>query len=110
LRRLDAQAARNLHRWTDFVHGVRYGVVMSMIRKKLYRIGDMVKVKAISPPCYSLPDELPDGATVKVVGKICGYDDVEYEGKIFRISMVLIESGYETKRSGMWPDRERRIC
>jgi hypothetical protein len=80
---------------------------MSMIRKKLYRIGDMVKVRAVNPPVYSLPDGLPNGATVKVVGKICGYDDVEYEGKVFRVSMVLIDSGYETTPGGTWPDRER---
>jgi hypothetical protein len=80
---------------------------MSMIRKKLYRIGDMVKVKAVNPPVYSLPDGLPDGATAKVVGKVCGYDDVEYEGKIFRVSMVLVDSGYETEPSKMWPDCER---
>jgi hypothetical protein len=68
---------------------------MSMIYKKRYGVGDMVQVKAISPPCYALPAGLPDGATVKVVGKDCGYDDVEYEGKIFRVSMVLVDSGFE---------------
>jgi hypothetical protein len=81
---------------------------MSTIYKKPYAIGDTVKVQAIRAPCYSLPDGLPNGATVKVVGKVYGYDDVEYQGKIFRVSMVLVESGYDTKPSG--PDRERLVA
>ena len=65
-----------------------------MVIKKQYGIGDFVKVKAIDPPVYSLPDGLPDGATVKVVRRDIGYDDVEYEGKVYEVSMVLIDSGY----------------
>jgi hypothetical protein len=65
-----------------------------MMVKKFYRAGDMVQVRAIVPPCYKLPSGLPDGATVTVIRTHVGYDDVEYQGRIFTVPMVLIDSGY----------------
>ena len=67
---------------------------MAHIVKKPINIGDTVKVKAINPPCYSLPDGLPDGATVKVVGEDIGSNDGEYNARVFHVSSVLVESGY----------------
>lgn len=67
---------------------------MAHIVKKDYKIGDMVEVKVINPPCYSLPDGLPDSATVKVVGEDIGSNDVEYNGRVFHVSSVLVDSGY----------------
>jgi len=79
--------------------------------KKPYHPGDMVKVKAMTPPCYALPDGLPDGATVKVLNRDIGYDDVEYEGKVYCVSMTLVDSGYEPlPENTPWlrPDHYRR--
>jgi hypothetical protein len=65
-----------------------------MLIKRPYRAGDTVKVKSINPPVYSLPDGLPDCATVKVIERGVGYDRVEYGGQVFSVSMVLIDSGH----------------
>ena len=64
-----------------------------MIYEKPYQAGDLVKVKAMDPPVYQLPDGLPNGATVKVLRKDIGYTDVEFEGKAYRVPMVLIDNG-----------------
>ena len=73
---------------------------MSFVSKKNYKIGDLVKVTAIDPPCYELPPDLLDGATVKVIGKAIGYDTVEYGGRTYHLSMVLIDSGQDTLPAG----------
>lgn len=65
----------------------------TVIYEKPYQAGDMVKVKAMDPPVYQLPDGLPNGATVKVLRKDVGYTDVEFEGKEYRVPMVLIDNG-----------------
>jgi hypothetical protein len=63
-----------------------------MIYEKPYKVGDMVKVKAMDPPVYQLPEGLPDGATARVLRKDVGYTNIEYEGKEYRVPMVLIEN------------------
>lgn len=73
--------------------------------KNSYKIGDMVKVEAIDPPCIALPEGLPDGATVKIVAIHTGYEDVEYEGKIYHVSMVLIDSGHQSL-GAIWEERK----
>lgn len=65
-----------------------------MLIKRQYKAGDVVRVKAINPPCYALPEGLPNGATVKVIRRHTGFDEVEYGGRVFDVSMVLIDSGY----------------
>ena len=72
-------------------------------RKKAYRTGDIVKIRYWTG-ADPIPDGLPDGISVKVVGCDNGSNDVEFEGKVFRVSKTCIDSGLEHWVDGKWTD------
>lgn len=81
----------------------------SMIcRKKDYKIGD--SVTAVN--CwggYRLPNEVPEGTTVKVVGRESGYTQFIFQEKQFVVSEACIVSGWEYRFNGKWRDENDAI-
>lgn len=72
-------------------------------RKKNYQIGDSV----IVVNCwggYRLPNEIPEGTTVKVVGREAGYAQIAFQGRQFIVSEACIVSGWEYRFNGKWRD------
>jgi hypothetical protein len=72
-------------------------------RKKNYIIGDSVVVKHCWGG-YQLPSDLPEGVTVKVVGREIGCALVQFQGKQFTVFIACVESGWEYRINGKWRD------
>ena len=64
---------------------------MKSSRKRINYIEKMAKVRS-GIGGYELPDGLPEGATVRIVGFDIGHFEVEYEGQRFKISMTCVEN------------------
>jgi hypothetical protein len=63
------------------------------------RVGDMVKKRQCLNR-YRLPEGLPEGAKVKVVGA----RDIEFEGRRFRMAMPCVNDGLEYWVEGKWKE------
>jgi hypothetical protein len=80
-----------------FGHGQRMSqrfwqtVGMKKNRRRINYIGKNARVRSCFDG-YSLPDGLPEGATVRIVGFDFGHFEVEYEGHAFRVSMTCVEN------------------
>jgi hypothetical protein len=59
--------------------------------RRINYVGRMAKIRSCFED-YQLPEGLPEGATVRIVGFDIGHFDVEHEGRTFRISMVCVEN------------------
>lgn len=59
--------------------------------RRINYIGKMAKVRS-SFGDSRLPDGLPEGAAVKIVGFNIGQFEVEHGGRTFRISMTCVEN------------------
>ena len=72
-----------------------------MMFQKTYRVGDHVMVHSVHGG-YSLPDGLPERATVRVVAMSPGTRTVEHDGRRFEVAMaVLTPAGScDTQNSG----------
>lgn len=64
---------------------------MKNSRKRIDYIGKFARVRS-SFEDSQLPDGLPEGATVKIVGFDIGHFDVEHRGRKFKISMSCVEN------------------
>ena len=62
--------------------------------KKSRRINYVGKVAKVRSDFDSvpLPEGLPEGASVRIVGFDIGHFDVEHQGRRFRISMACVEN------------------
>jgi len=60
-------------------------------RRRINYVGKLAKVRS-SFTDQPLPDGLPEGATVKIVGFDIGHFDVEHKGRRFKISMMCVEN------------------
>ena len=60
-------------------------------RRKINYVGKLAKVRSAFDG-YRLPQGLPEGAVVKIVGFTSGHFDVEHRGKRFNISMACVEN------------------
>jgi len=72
-------------------------------RKKNYQIGDSV----IVVNCwggYRLPNEIPEGTTVTVIGREAGYARIVFQERQFIVSEACIVSGWEYRYNGKWRD------
>jgi hypothetical protein len=64
---------------------------MKSSRRRINYIGKVAKVRS-GLGGYELPNELPEGATVTIVGFDIGHFEVEYEGQRFKITMTCVEN------------------
>lgn len=81
----------------------------SMIcRKKDYHIGDFVTAVNCFGG-YRLPNEVPEGATVKLLGREAGYAQIGFQEKQFIVSEACIVSGWEYKLNGRWRDESDAV-
>jgi hypothetical protein len=71
------------------------------IRERDYKIGDVVFTKHC-PYAYRLPEGLPEGVRVHVLGRESGTTIVLFQGKHFRISMTCVDNGRECQVNGRW--------
>lgn len=72
-------------------HTSRYAGFMNKTRKRINYIGKIARVRSTFDG-YELPDGLPEGANVKIVGFDIGHFDVEHRGRKFKIPMVCVEN------------------
>ena len=82
-----------------------------MIRKRLFRIGQRVKIHDSGKDggnAYPLPPGWHDGEEVTVIGFDHGYARVLGEGKETTVFIVNIDCGWEEWVDGKW--RERKPC
>lgn len=64
---------------------------MNKSRRRINYVGKVARVRS----CFEampLPEGLPEGSTVKIVGFDIGHFEVEHEGRNFRIAMVCVEN------------------
>jgi hypothetical protein len=64
---------------------------MNINRRRINYVGKVAKVRS----CFDsaqLPEGLPEGSTVRIVGFDFGHFDVEFRGRHFRISMSCVEN------------------
>lgn len=64
---------------------------MKLNRRRINYVGKVAKVRSGFDGA-PLPEGLPEGATVRIVGFDFGHFDVEFRGRRFRISMVCVEN------------------
>jgi hypothetical protein len=64
---------------------------MKTSQRRINYVGKVAKVRS-SFGGSSLPDGLPEGSAVKIVGFDIGHFDVEHKGRKFRISMMCVEN------------------
>ncbi|HHY86042.1 MAG TPA: hypothetical protein GYA07_11015 [Verrucomicrobia bacterium] len=64
---------------------------MKITKKKVNYIGKKATVRSCFGG-YSLPDGLPEGATVEIVGFDIGCFDVRFGRKTFRVPMACVEN------------------
>ena len=64
---------------------------MKTNRRRINYIGKLAKVRSVFGG-YPLPDGLPEGARVKIVGFDIGHFEVEHDGRKFKISMMCVEN------------------
>jgi hypothetical protein len=64
---------------------------MRIKNKRVNYIGRMARVRS-SFDGEALPDGLPEGATVRIVGFEIGRFGVEHQGRMFKIPMICVEN------------------
>jgi hypothetical protein len=64
---------------------------MKNSKRRINYIGKVAKVRS-NFDGYQLPDGLPEGSAVKIVGFDIGHFDVEHMGRRFKISMTCVEN------------------
>jgi hypothetical protein len=70
---------------------------MKNLHRRINYLGKVAKVRSDFDGGHHLPEGLPEGATVRIVGFDIGHFDVEYEGQHFRIPMACVENLH-----GLW--------
>jgi hypothetical protein len=61
-------------------------------KKRINYVGKVARVRSGMDADESLPNGLPEGSTVKIVGFDIGHFDVEHDGREFKISMNCVEN------------------
>ncbi len=69
----------------------RYAWVMKTNARRINYVGKIARVRSCFDG-YPLPEGLPDGSNVRIVGFDIGHFDVEYKGRRFTISMACVEN------------------
>ena len=69
----------------------RYASFMKSNVRRINYIGKVARVRS-SFDGYELPEGLPSGSNVRIVGFDIGHFDVEYKGRRFKISMACVEN------------------
>lgn len=64
---------------------------MNNTKRKINYVGKVAKVRSAFED-HQLPDGLPEGAAVMIVGFDTGHFDVEHRGRKFKISMTCVEN------------------
>lgn len=77
--------------------------VPMICRKKDYQIGDSVTVVNCWGG-YRLPNEVPEGSIVTVVGREAGRARIAFQEKQFDVSEACVVSGWEYRFNGKWRD------
>ena len=62
-----------------------------MKKKRINYVGKMARVHS-GVGGYDLPEGLPEGANVRIVGFDIGHFEVEYHGRVYKISMACVEN------------------
>ena len=65
--------------------------LMKNSRRRINYVGKVAKVRSDSDS-DPLPEGLPEGAAVRIVGFDLGHFDVEYKGRRLRISMACVQN------------------
>ena len=64
---------------------------MKNSKTRINYVGKVAKVRSAFDGCQ-LPEVLPEGSAVKIVGFDIGHFDVEHKGRKFKISMMCVEN------------------
>jgi hypothetical protein len=64
---------------------------MKSTKRKVNYIGKKATVRSCFGG-YSLPEDLPEGASVEIIGFDIGHFDVRYDSREFRIPMACVEN------------------
>lgn len=64
---------------------------MKTTRRRINYVGKVAKVRS-DRDGHPLPNGLPEGARVKIVGFDIGHFEVEHGGRTFKISMTCVEN------------------
>ena len=64
---------------------------MTNLKRRINYVGKVAKVRSAFDGCQ-LPEGLPEGCVVKIVGFDIGHFDVEHRGRRFKISMTCVEN------------------
>ena len=64
---------------------------MNNTRRKINYVGKVAKVRSAFEN-QQLPEGLPEGSAVKIVGFDTGHFDVLHKGRRFKISMTCVEN------------------
>ncbi len=64
---------------------------MNTKRRRINYVGKMAKIRS-GVGGYELPEGLPEGSTVRIVGFDIGHFEVEHEGRTYTISMACVEN------------------
>ncbi len=64
---------------------------MNNTKRKINYVGKVAKVRSAFDD-HRLPDGLPEGSAVKIIGFDTGHFDVEHRGRKFKISMTCVEN------------------
>lgn len=62
-----------------------------MTKKRINYVGKVAVVRS-SFDGYELPDGLPEGSTVRIIGFDIGHFTVEFESRAFTIPMACVEN------------------
>ena len=64
---------------------------MKITGRRINYVGKLARIRSAFGG-YQLPEGLPEGITVKIVGFDIGCFDVEYQGRTYRVPMVCVEN------------------
>ena len=64
---------------------------MKNTKRKINYVGKVAKVRSAFQD-QQLPEGLPEGSAVKIVGFDPGHFDVEHKGRKFKVSMTCVEN------------------
>ena len=64
---------------------------MKNTKRKINYVGKVAKVRSAFED-QQLPEGLPEGSAVKIVGFDTGHFDVEHKGQKFKIAMTCVEN------------------
>jgi len=63
----------------------------ALMKKRINYVGKLAKVRSAFGG-QELPEGLPEGCTVRIVGFDIGHFEVEHEGRTFKVSMTCVEN------------------